>query len=196
VFHPEKRVNFRNAEIEEPARVSFHTVTLRPSWFVDVNPREFIFTNAEWYRLRSWWRVWTINDELEVVTQLGSPSPAFLLEKSCRELAINSEENHLHNEASRFRYCAMDARRRQQSRSRTWGFSLIFWYWLLSGYGELQGRALVWLGLIMFGFAGLYTLTGFPQDKVVTWSNFLPTYWQSLVYSLGIMNEAKAHTRT
>jgi uncharacterized protein YjbI with pentapeptide repeats len=190
VFHPEKRINFRHAEIEDPTCVSFHTVTVRPGWFVDANPREFSFTNVEWYRLCSWRRLWTINDELEVVKRLGAPSPASILEGTCRELAINSEEDHLYGEASKFRYHAMDARRRR-SKGGSWGTSLIFWYWLLSGYGELQGRSLVWLSLILFGFAGLYTLTGLPQDKVVTWSNVVPSYWQSLVYSLGIMTRQR-----
>jgi uncharacterized protein YjbI with pentapeptide repeats len=54
VFCAEKRINFRNVEIDDPSQISFHTVTLRSAWFVDVNPREFNFTDVNWYRLRSW----------------------------------------------------------------------------------------------------------------------------------------------
>ena len=34
---------FQFAKIEEPSRVSFHTIILRPHWFVNVNAREFDF---------------------------------------------------------------------------------------------------------------------------------------------------------
>jgi hypothetical protein len=124
---------------------------------------------------------WSINDELKVVRSLGAPAPAFLLEGACRELATNSEENHRYIEASRLRYCAMDARRRQSWRG-TWGVSSTFLYWLLSGYGELQGRALGWLGLILFGFALFYWQLDFPQDQ-----GFL----EALIYSFGIMTRQR-----
>ena len=185
-----KRVNFRNAEIEDSSRTSFHTITLRPGWFVDVDSRQFSFTDVDWYRLHSWRRRWTIGDELKAVRQLGVTSAAVLLEVACRELAINSEEHHRYVEASRFRFLAMDARRRQSKRGSL-GLSLDFWYWVLSGYGELQGRALFWLGVILLGFAGLYMWADFPQELDLTWSNFLPSLWQSTIYSLGVMTRQR-----
>ena len=84
----------------------------------------------------------------------------------------------------------MDARRKQ-SRRGTFGLSLDFWYWLLSGYGELQGRALIWLGLILFVFTGLYTWADFPREQDLTWSNFLPSLWQAMIYSLGVMTRQR-----
>jgi hypothetical protein len=84
----------------------------------------------------------------------------------------------------------MDARRKQREYGIS-SLSLDFLYWLLSGYGELQGRALVWLGLILLSFARLYTWADFPQERDLTWSNFLPSFWQAMIYSLGVMTRQR-----
>lgn len=39
---------FQHARFERPERVSFHTVTLRPHWFLNVDPRKFEFVAARW----------------------------------------------------------------------------------------------------------------------------------------------------
>jgi hypothetical protein len=81
----------------------------------------------------------------------------------------------------------MDARRKQSWRG-TLGLSLTFYYWLFSGYGERQGLALVWLLLILIGFAGLYMCIGFPHEQTVGFSQRL---WQASVYSLGVMTRQR-----
>lgn len=40
--------DFQHARFERPERVSFHTVTLRPQWFLNVDPRKFEFVAARW----------------------------------------------------------------------------------------------------------------------------------------------------
>lgn len=40
--------DFRHARFEAPGQVSFHTVTLRPHWFVNLDAREFQFVDVKW----------------------------------------------------------------------------------------------------------------------------------------------------
>jgi uncharacterized protein YjbI with pentapeptide repeats len=40
--------DFRHALFETPKRVSFHSITLRPYWFVNIDPREFQFIDVKW----------------------------------------------------------------------------------------------------------------------------------------------------
>jgi hypothetical protein len=40
--------DFQHARFERPERVSFHTVALRPHWFLNVDPRKFEFVAARW----------------------------------------------------------------------------------------------------------------------------------------------------
>jgi uncharacterized protein YjbI with pentapeptide repeats len=40
--------DFRHTRFETPRRVSFHGLTLRPHWFVNLDPREFEFVDVTW----------------------------------------------------------------------------------------------------------------------------------------------------
>jgi len=155
VFAEPSYLDLRFARIEQPEIISFHTITLRPSWFVNVDARKFEFSNVDWY-----WR--SINKEIASLQNSDVSSPYRMLAIACRHLALNAEENHRYEEASKFRYTAMDARRLEQWR----GFDfrrLSWWYWLASGYGErILRAALVLLGILLFS-AALYTHVGFAQ---------------------------------
>jgi uncharacterized protein YjbI with pentapeptide repeats len=79
-----------------------------------------------------------------------------------RQLAVNAEEHHRYEEASRFRYASMDTLR------RTHFFGLVpwrltWWYWLGSGYGERPARAFIVLLLICLTAAWIYTKVGFAR---------------------------------
>ncbi|HXI25468.1 MAG TPA: hypothetical protein VNG71_16505 [Pyrinomonadaceae bacterium] len=143
------------AKIEKPDRVSFHTLSLRPHWFVNVNARRFDFTNVNWGRP-------SINEEISRLEQKDISSPHLLLAIACRNLTVNAEENHRYEEASKFRYMAMEARRLESWR----GFApwrLSWWYWLASGYGERVWQAFfVLLGILLLS-ALLYTRVGFAR---------------------------------
>jgi len=41
-------VDFRDARFEVPSRVSFHGLTLRPHWFINLDPREFGLIDVKW----------------------------------------------------------------------------------------------------------------------------------------------------
>jgi hypothetical protein len=154
-------LDLQYARIDKPDHVFFDTLILRPHWFVNVDARKFNFINVEWPSITNKTRQ-SINQELEALKAKGISPQHRLLSIACRQLAINAEESHRYDEASSFRYWAMDVRRRE-----TWrGFAfwkLSWWYWLASGYGEriLQAFGIV-IGVCLL-FALLYTQVGFAR---------------------------------
>ena len=46
---PDAAIDFRHTRFETPDRVSFHSMTLRPHWFLNVDPRPFAFTDVKWF---------------------------------------------------------------------------------------------------------------------------------------------------
>ncbi len=152
-FSDQSSLNLEYARIDKPDHISFHTLTLLPHWFVNVDARKFDFTNVEW---RGGLKHRQIKQEIENLKKKHISSPHRLLAIACRQLAVNAEENHRYEEASKFRYWAMDARRRE-SRFGFAPWKLGWWYWAASGYGERVFRAfLVLLGVWLL-FAWLYT---------------------------------------
>ncbi|MEK6336559.1 MAG: pentapeptide repeat-containing protein [Acidobacteriota bacterium] len=108
VFLPGSRPDFRAVKSVE--LISFYSLTSRPHWFVDLNASKFALTNVRWE-----WRRITLDREIRATARNHKGlSPYPLLERACRNLAINAEENHRYEEASSFRYMAMEARRQSQ----------------------------------------------------------------------------------
>ncbi|HVG33018.1 MAG TPA: pentapeptide repeat-containing protein [Pyrinomonadaceae bacterium] len=153
VFSKQSWLNLQESIFEKPERVALHTLTLRPHFFLSVDARKFEFINVEWSG--------SLGEEIEKASAFVS-SPHRLLSITCRQLAVNAEENHRYEEASRFRYMAMNARRLESHR----GFApwqLSWWYWLASGYGERIPRAIAVLIGLWLLFALLYTQVGFVR---------------------------------
>ena len=171
--------------IEKPEHVVFHTLGLRPDWFVNVDSRKFQFINVEWNwsavpnppQVSNFDRLLTLINEtrhsiLSLLRELKaliwhpkseetrSSLPTRLFALTCRQLADNAEENHRYEEASRFRYLAMDSWRLERWRGFHF-WKLKWWYWLASGYGEKVFRAVVVLVAIFLLSAALYTQVGF-----------------------------------
>lgn len=186
---------------EKPDSLSFYTLALRPQWFVNADARKFEFINVDWN-----WRDISTKEEIKSLERKKVSSPHPLLATACRNLATNAEENHRYEEASRFRYMAMDARRLE--RWRGWAFwTLGWWYWLASGYGERVWRAFVVLNCVWLVAAALYTRVGFArwEPRVSTQQEAaearrdevgeplkLP---RALTYSLGVMTLQKPEPR-
>jgi hypothetical protein len=171
-------LSFEDANIEHPERVSFHTVVMRPHWFLNVDSRKFDFINVQWAG----------------VTE--ERPEADLLSIATRHLAVNAEENHRYEEASRFRYLSMEA-----SLARLGRFHRIlrldWWYKLASGYGERAGRAFVVLVAVWLIFAIFYTNVRFvrPNAYPTTATSTPPSLARGKVmhvpdaaaYSFGVM---------
>jgi len=154
VFVDPSYLDLRFTTIEKPELVSFHTINLRPSWFINVDARKFEFSNVDWD-----WR--SINKEIETLQNSEISSPYRMLAIACRHLAVNAEENHRYEEASKFRYMAMDTRRLKGLEK---GVDVLHWlYWALSGYGERVLRAAAVLVGILIVSAAFYTQVGFAR---------------------------------
>src|ERR1044072_6787169 len=106
VFSSDLSFYLHFARIEIPDRFSFHTLTLRPHWFVNVDARKCEFINVNWD-----WRKVGPTQEAKNLGRGLLVSAYLLLPISCRNLAVSAEENPLYEEASKFRYWAMGARR-------------------------------------------------------------------------------------
>jgi hypothetical protein len=155
VFAKEATLDLQFARIKNPEHVSFHTLALRPCWFVNVDARRFNLTNVDWD-----WR--SITDETGSLQSKGNTSPHRLLAIACRHLAVNAEDSQRYGEASKFRYMAMDAKRRTEAQGFAF-WKLSWWYWLASGYGERAPQALlVLLGILLLS-ALVYNRVGFAR---------------------------------
>jgi len=199
VFTNTSQLNLQFARIEKPDRASFHTLSLRPNWFVNIDARKFGFTNVNWGRL-------SINEEIGRLEKNHVSSSHPLLAIACRNLAVNAEENHRYEEASKFRYMAMEARRLESWR----GFApwrLGWWYWLASGYGERVLKAFVVLLGIWFVAGLLYTRVGFARwepklaseiDVAIARRDEVGAplkFSRALTYSAGVMTFQKPEPR-
>ncbi len=120
VFGGRSSLNLQFSRIGKPKQVSFRTLTLRPNWFVNVDPRKFDLTNVDWG-----WH--TIKEEVKILQDNGVSSPHRVLAIACRHLAVNAEDNNRYEEASRFRYMAMDARRLKWVEKLQDGFFKVHW---------------------------------------------------------------------
>lgn len=143
------------AKIEKPAEFSIRTVMLRPHWFLNVNAEKFQFTNVNWEFPGT-------SEEIDALKAKFVGPPHRDLAIACWRLADNAEENHRYDEASAFRYLAMDSRRLENWRGyAVWRLS--WWYWLESGYGERVLRAFVVLLAIWLLAALSYIYVGFAK---------------------------------
>ena len=196
-------LSFSGAIFEKPERVIFHTAPLRPHWFINVDPREFTFIDVRWRFLNN---QDAIREEIEALRRSKKEKLSRLLELTFRHLAVNAEENNRYDEASRFRYLAMDARRLESWR----GFApwkLSWWYWLTSGYGERVLQAFLVLLGIWFVAGLLYTRAGFArwEPKLASESDVIGAkrddvgaplkFSRALTYSVGVMTLQKPEPR-
>lgn len=191
------RLELRWARIENPRRVFFESLILRPHWFVKVvNARDLNFSNVKW--------VWgSTREEIERVKDSGVPAPREALEITCRQLADNANDNHLYEDASGLRFIAMETRRSEKWRGFV-PYKLSWWYWLASGYGERVWQAAAWLACIWLLWASLYVSMGFPrwpkvapesQDTTATRVGTMEAWSQALVYSAGVMTLQRPEPR-
>jgi hypothetical protein len=158
VFSSNSSMEFRYTNFHKPDQVSFRTLGLRPHWFGYADALDFQFINVDW----KWSDTKNELSQMARRAWVDGSSAHRLLSIACQRLATNAENNNQYEDASRFRYLSMDARRLGTGR----GFALwklSWWYWLASGYGERSFQALVVLLGILFSFAVLYQQVGFAR---------------------------------
>jgi uncharacterized protein YjbI with pentapeptide repeats len=151
---PQAFLRFRTAIIEKPERVSFHTTPLRPSYFVDVDAQKFDFSDVQWFSAHNGGEL-KLEDEIKALEDawddINPPSSLRKLQKSCRQLMNNAEENRDYSTANQFHYWSMELLRKESLRRL--GLVGTF-YWLLSGYGERPRRAF----LVLVGMGTLFAI--------------------------------------
>lgn len=142
-------LDLQHIQLKNPGRISFHTVRLRPNWFANADSRGMRFVDCRWENIKSIQGNLNIKSELKELSERDIPEEKRLLEIACRQLAVNSEENNRYEDASKFRYMAMETKRLEYAfAGRFW--TLNWWYRLSSGYGESWGRAVgVLFGLLL-----------------------------------------------
>lgn len=182
-FSDKSSIIFQYAEIEIPQNILFHTINLRPIWFINVDTSKFTFTNVVWRGNKENSKP-NVKDEINALKNLdiSVPYPYKLLAKTCRQLAINEEENHRYEEASELRYLSMEAKRLEDFGNLDF-WKLHWWYWLSSGYGERWKRAFIVLILILVTSVALYMSSEslFKDGK----QGF--DFWEAISYSLRVM---------
>jgi hypothetical protein len=159
-FSLSSALSMEGAHIAHPEYVSFHTLELRPHWFINIDTREFIFTQVDWRDFSG--RRLGPNIDKEISILKDADSPHRLLSITYRQLALNGEENHRYKQASMFRFCSMDVRRREHSLIRS-VFTIDWWYWAASGYGESVGQAFGVLLLLWLLLSVPYFFVGFTK---------------------------------
>lgn len=190
---PKFRLRFDEAAFEKATRISFHTTTLYPHWFVNVDPRKFVFTDVNWRNL--YWegqlKNRNIDRELLKLEEVGVKDQALkLLSIATRQLAVNSEENNLYEDATKFRYMSMESRRLEDTKRLRFSRLLTWLYKWTSGYGESWSWALLILFGIWLLFGIIYWLVGDFGAEVRL------NFWQGLGYSSNVMLFQKPDIRT
>jgi hypothetical protein len=67
-------LDFRAAIVEKPERFSFRTTGLHASWFIEVDPRKFDFTDVKWHGLLRGPKG-TLDEELKALKKRGIEPP-------------------------------------------------------------------------------------------------------------------------
>jgi hypothetical protein len=180
IFYEDKNIlAMDNIRVNGKDKLLFCNVLLRPRWFVNCDPRNFIFTTIHWGWSRGFGGIGYVHKELGDLMERKIDRR--LLRIAYSNLAVNAEENNRFGESSAFRKMSFEADRLERiSQRKNWWdklrkyFSgksdrtllelfdesrpgvLQFLYRWLSGYGESWARALFVLFTIWAISAVLY----------------------------------------
>jgi hypothetical protein len=128
IFGDESSLNLQFSTFSSPEKVTFHTVLLKPHWFVNTDPRKFDFADVKWINTNGGKKV--IESEIEDLAfrryeSLASPYKLFII--ACKRLASNAEENNRLEEASDFRKMAFETEWLEKSvKSQKWFDEILF----------------------------------------------------------------------
>jgi uncharacterized protein YjbI with pentapeptide repeats len=152
------RVAFDSIRLDHPELFNIMNTAVRPWWFINASPTKIKFLDAQWVN--------DPRDEIAKAADQYGPRGYGRLSKAYRDLAVNSEEEHRYREASDFRYSSMEAQRLAKNNGRAF-WTLHWWYWAASGYGERIGRAALFLIGLWLIFGLIYMRAGFARTDVI-----------------------------
>lgn len=155
-------LNFSKVEIEEPEKIFFQTVQLKPDSFVKTDVRKFDFTDIHWQVKDFAWDWARLKDIIWWTEEARARRSGYRsLEKVYRRFASFAEENSDYQSASKFRYTAFDIQRITPWYGRL-PLTLLWWYKWTSRYGENWLWCAILLLTLVFGiFPYTYTQTDF-----------------------------------
>lgn len=161
-------LNLQKTRIGDAKKISFHTIRLESSWFINTDATGFIFTDCHWKYIDG--SRLSVNRELNNLKQRGIRNSNALLTKTCWQLADNHEESKSFPEASLFRQLANESKRLENNNG--WKFWSLHWlYWRSSFYGESPLRAGLILAAILLFFSFAFMLTDFqvcPKEQTIS----------------------------
>ncbi|MET0753008.1 MAG: pentapeptide repeat-containing protein [Pyrinomonadaceae bacterium] len=205
-------LTFADAIAEQPERFRFHSLVLRPHWFINFDCRKVDFTNVYW--INSHGTVAEIKKELQSISEqqgpfnirhVSEPDSYRLLTYTYRELAENYENRQRFMLASRFRRAAHEIQTLYRKKAQlewlreeflTWEFFRTLWekvkeapfdlayflYRISSFYGESSMRALLVLLLIV---GVVMVLLSIPASTFKDGQHL--SLWESFLYSLRLI---------
>ena len=205
-FFDKRQIIFRDSLIKNYELISFRTIKLKPSWFININSKEINFIDVDWNCLNSLTTHRLVIKELNQLNNISNSKQLFKI--ACRQLAENAENNNRFEEASKFRGMAFETERLERKKSifDWWGKQytcsevvpsfgdhlkliphdfLHFAYRFTSLYGESSIRAFCVLTGIILVAAFLYwsPLSQFPDKESFRNLGLL----ESIFYSLRVM---------
>ena len=193
VFSLAKRAAFDSIRLDHPELAMITNTPLRPWWFINAPSSKIVLVDVKWQN--------NVRDEVAKATEAYGARGYGLLATAYRNLAVNSEEMHRYREASDFRYSSMEAQRLAKNGGYAF-WTLHWWYWAASGYGERIGRAVLFLLALWFIFGLVYMRVGFTRTDLpapaVQQSVVAPDEYgkplrpgKALMYSLGVLSLQK-----
>lgn len=114
VFCELNGIDLTEIRIDSTEKIQFHTVLLRPSWFLDVDCRKIIFTRIDWKNADG--KINSLQKEIDNVKNINDSRKLLII--ACRQLAVNAEENNRFEEASNFRKSAFEIERLERKENR------------------------------------------------------------------------------
>jgi len=151
------KIVLENLRISDAKKISFQTIRMEPNWFVNTDASGFIFTDCKLEYADK--KNLNVEIELEKLKDRRFENPYKILTKACWQLADNHEEMKSFPKASLFRQMANESKRLEDNNG--WKFwSLHWWYWLSSFYGERPLRA----GLVLVGILLLFVIAFMFSD--------------------------------
>jgi uncharacterized protein YjbI with pentapeptide repeats len=115
-----KNLDLEYTRTEQPEKIYFHSINIRPHWFINIDTRKFNFINTKWVSRD--FETFSITKELKDSKHSGI-SPDKLLKITFRQLAVNAEENNRFEEASSFRRMALEAEMLERKEERKLWFA-------------------------------------------------------------------------
>ena len=194
-FSLKHRVSFDSIRLDHPELFAILNTACRPWWFINSSPTKFKFIDVKWPKDHC--------DEIAKAVEEYDARGYGRLSEAYRDLAVNSEEERRYRDASDFRYASMEALRMAKNNGRAF-WTLHWWYWAASGYGERIRRAALFLFGLWLIFGLIYMRAGFARTDVVVspvstqqvaapadavGKPLRPT--KALMYSLGVLSLQK-----